>query len=139
MIWTNNRDFFYRNAHMVAFANATKYGTGAVLNPAGKLDDGRFEICVIKNISLSKLVVMFWEFFFGDLRESGNVEIIPCQDALILFKKPRMLQIDGEIVGRFQKIKVKIVPHSLQVLRPLPEPENLPKRFKILPHVDPLP
>ena len=38
-----------RKAFMVAIANASKYGTGATINPDGKIDDGLFEIVVVRD------------------------------------------------------------------------------------------
>ena len=37
------------DAKMVVFANSQKYGTGVVINPIGVIDDGKFEIIILKN------------------------------------------------------------------------------------------
>lgn len=42
-----------RDAAMEVLANASKYGTGAVVDPEGSLDDGLFEVIVMKRVALS--------------------------------------------------------------------------------------
>jgi diacylglycerol kinase (ATP) len=44
---------------MVVIANATKYGTGALINPNGKLDDAVFEV-VVKKIPLKEILKCFF-------------------------------------------------------------------------------
>jgi diacylglycerol kinase (ATP) len=45
-------------AEMIVIANATKYGTGALINPIGQLDDDVFEVIVIKHISVLEIFKM---------------------------------------------------------------------------------
>ncbi len=45
---------------MIIIANATKYGTGALINPVGKLDDEVFEvITLIQTKKIDKVPVVF--------------------------------------------------------------------------------
>ncbi|MEJ7683055.1 MAG: diacylglycerol kinase family protein [Segetibacter sp.] len=44
-----------RDAFMVVLANASKYGTGAIINPKGDLYDGLFEVVIIKQIGIATL------------------------------------------------------------------------------------
>ena len=39
-------------ARVIIVANSQKYGTGIVINPEGKIDDGKFEIVIFKNLDL---------------------------------------------------------------------------------------
>ena len=41
-----------RNAFMVVLANASMYGTGAVINPHGQLNDGVFEVVIVRRLSI---------------------------------------------------------------------------------------
>ena len=47
-------------ALMVVLANATKYGTGAVINPDGDLYDGQFEVVIMKKLAISELFKMWF-------------------------------------------------------------------------------
>ena len=103
--------------HMIAFANARKYGTGALLNPIGKLDDGFFELCIIKKISFRVLLLTVFTLFSGSLYKTKFAKIIRCSKAQIKLKKNRFttVQVDGEIIGERNKIMIETVPKSLKV------------------------
>ena len=44
------------SAYMVVIANASKYGTGAVINPEGNIGDGVFEIVIVRKLSFIRVI-----------------------------------------------------------------------------------
>ncbi len=48
------------HAFMVVLANASKYGTGAVINPEGIIDDGIFEVVIVTKLSFIELLKMLF-------------------------------------------------------------------------------
>lgn len=109
---------FKRKAVSLTFANASKYGTGAVINPEGIIDDGIFELVIIKPFPQIKLLSIAWKMFMNKLHTSDYVEIIKCSKAKILSRRKTTLQIDGEVIGKVKQISVEIMPNSLRVLVP---------------------
>ncbi len=105
-------------AQMVAFANARTYGTGAIINPDGKLDDGIFEVCIFRPYPWYALLGITWRFFLGDIKASSYVKIIPAREALLLVHPEEVLQIDGEVMGPASKVEVRVSEISLNVLVP---------------------
>ncbi|MFA6946356.1 MAG: diacylglycerol kinase family protein, partial [Pedobacter sp.] len=87
-----------RKGVSITFANASQYGTGAVINPKGKLNDGKFELVIIKPFPRIKLLSIAWKMFINKLHTSDYVEIISCNKALILSSRKTTLQIDGEVI-----------------------------------------
>lgn len=108
----------FRKAVSLTFANASKYGTGAIINPIGKLDDGKFEIVIIKPFPRIKLLSIAWKMFRGTLKSSQYVEVISCRDACIKCSKKTTLQVDGEVVGKVREINIDILPGALTVIVP---------------------
>ncbi len=106
--------------HMIAFANARKYGTGALLNPIGKLDDGFFELCIIKTISFRVFLLVLATFFSGTVYKTKFAKIIRCSKAQIKLKRNKTMtvQIDGEIIGERNKLDIEIISRSLRVRVP---------------------
>lgn len=106
----------YHTAVMVALCNARKYGTGIPLNLKGNPMDGKFEIVVIKEVKINSLIQAglsrFDEYFY----DHQNSEIISTKWAKLRFDSPRLLQLDGEIIGEREEIEVKIVPDQVQLL-----------------------
>lgn len=104
-----------RKAHMVAFANATKYGTGAVINPGGSIKDGLVEICMIKRYPWWGVFAITWDFFRGSLRSSRFVKFISCKEARVVNYSGQPLQIDGEVFGEFGEVTLKVLHQALPV------------------------
>lgn len=107
-----------RKGVSITFANASKYGTGAVINPEGKLNDGKFELVIIKPFPRIKLLSIAWKMFVNRLHTSDYVEIISCRKAMIISNKRTTLQIDGEVIGKTKEINLENLPKSLIVLTP---------------------
>lgn len=107
-----------KRAIMVTFANASKYGTGAVINPSGKINDGVFEVCIIKPFPWFYIIPLFFKFFFGNIENSRYIDIYPCRKAKIQTRKKLLLQIDGEIIGKFDKIDISIKEDAMNIIVP---------------------
>ena len=102
-------------AAMIVLANATKYGTGALINPDGSLEDDLFEVIVMKKLSLSEL------FKMAVTRQSYNpkkTEVYQTDNVRIVSKRKVHFQVDGEYLGQVQEIKAKLAPDSLEVIVP---------------------
>ncbi|MBL3654710.1 diacylglycerol/lipid kinase family protein [Fulvivirga sediminis] len=108
---------FNQRAEMVVFANATKYGTGAVVNPEGHLDDGKFEICIFKPSPWYAMFSLAYHFFTGQMKRSRYVSILSAEELHLSTKKSDILQIDGEDLGEYKKVHVQIEPAQLHVIR----------------------
>lgn len=107
-----------RKGVSITFANASKYGTGAVINPHGILDDGKFELVIVKPFPNIKLLSIAWKMFRNKLHTSDYVEIISCTKAIVSSSRRTTLQIDGEVIGKVKEINLKILPKALIVLTP---------------------
>lgn len=104
-----------RKATMVVIANATRYGTGAVINPVGRLDDDLFEVILLKKISLGELYKMMVSHAPYDSRKT---ECLQVSEMHIETKKGMHFQVDGEYRGKRNKITASIVPESLHLIVP---------------------
>ncbi len=102
-------------AYMIVIANATKYGTNALINPEGGIDDGKFELVVVRKISLSGFVNMF---LTKKSFNPKNVEIFQTTKAVITMKRETHFQIDGEFMGKRKNVEVKIIPSAITLLIP---------------------
>ncbi|UII22539.1 diacylglycerol/lipid kinase family protein [Fulvivirga ligni] len=109
---------FNQRAEMVVFANATKYGTGAVVNPEGQLDDGKFEVCIFKPYPWYAIFSLAYRFFTGKMKNSRYVDILTAEELHLSTRQEDTLQIDGEDLGDFKKVHVKIEPAQLKVIKP---------------------
>ncbi|MTI19881.1 diacylglycerol kinase family lipid kinase [Fulvivirga sp. RKSG066] len=109
---------FEEKAEMVVFANAREYGTGAVVNPIGRLDDQQFEVCIFKPYPWYAIFRLTYLFFTGKLNYSPFVKIFSTKEVLVICEKSEHLQIDGETVGKHKKVKVALTKKQLNVFVP---------------------
>ncbi len=117
---TADGNSFSKRAVSVTFANASKYGTGMVINPTGQLDDGKFELVIIKPFPRIHLLSIAWKMIRGTLQNSEFVQVVSCSTANVRLRKKTTLQIDGEVIGKTRNINIKIIPQSLNLLVPAP-------------------
>lgn len=102
-------------ARMIVIANSQKYGTGVTINPDGVMNDGKFEIVILKNLDL----VVFGKIITGNIPvNSQDVEIISSDKAIITTTSPVSFQIDGEYIGEETKLNIKILPSQMKVAIP---------------------
>lgn len=107
---------FRRRAWMLVFANARTYGTGATVNPDGSLYDGRFEIVLFKRR-------WFWEMVLMLVRKQATqsnrlTEIISAEKATITMPRPAHFQVDGEYIGKVEKVEAVIEKGAVTILVP---------------------
>ena len=124
VLWRNPRmqvslsldnQFIRRDAAMVVLANASKYGTGAVINPKGELDDGLFEVIVMKRLAFSEIVKMMITHMPYDPKK---VELFQTTSLNIQSKSKVHFQVDGEYLGKVHTMEAIIKPATLNIVVP---------------------
>lgn len=113
-----NGNTFSKKALMVVFANATKFGTGAIINPKGRLNDGRFETCIVKPYPWHAIFGIAASFFFGNIDKSRYVKMLTCKNITVTMRRAQAIQVDGEIIGSFKKVTARILPEKIMVIKP---------------------
>lgn len=101
---------------MLAICNSRKYGTGVPLNSVGNPMDGVFELVTVSNINTRSLIKSGLSKFDErhiDTESSSNIQT---KKAKILFEEPMLLQLDGEIIGKFTELDVKIIPAAVKLI-----------------------
>ena len=103
-------------ARMVVIANTQRYGTGVTINPVGVMNDGMFEVVILKNMDL----LTIGKILSGNIPVDNNddVEIISTSEALITTSFPVCFQVDGEFCGEVDRLDVRILHNQLKVAVP---------------------
>ncbi|SHG07973.1 lipid kinase, YegS/Rv2252/BmrU family [Flavobacterium segetis] len=105
-------------ARMIVIANSQKYGTGISINPNGKMDDGKFELVILKNMDL----IILGKIITGNIPlDTDDIEIISTEKATIITDIPVSFQIDGEYCGMQNQLDIKILPKQMKVAIPRSE------------------
>lgn len=105
----------HTRAAMIILANAGRYGTGAVINPDGLTHDGKFELVIVRKISLREFFKMFLKFKRFD---PAFIEIIQVREAFISTTRSEHLQVDGEYLGKVKKVTATVFPAAISLIIP---------------------
>lgn len=102
-------------ALMVVLANARMYGTGAVINPEGNMYDGRFEVVIMKRLAISELFKMW---FRPQPFNPEKIKLYPATSITINSRKKVHFQVDGEYLGKVNKVTAEVLPGQLKIIVP---------------------
>ena len=102
-------------AVMIVIANATKYGSGAVINPMGSLEDDLFEVIVLKKISVVELFKMLVSH---SAFNPAKTEVFQTNQLVIQPKGKVHFQVDGEYLGKVNKVEATLMPSALKIIMP---------------------
>ncbi|WAC41471.1 diacylglycerol/lipid kinase family protein [Pedobacter sp. SL55] len=108
-------------AAMVVIANATKYGTGFNINPNGKLDDDVFEIILIKEYAVMEILKIWVSRLPWNPKK---IESFQASEVQITTKYKAHFQVDGEYLGKTNKVEAKLLPNAINLIVPLVDNET---------------
>jgi YegS/Rv2252/BmrU family lipid kinase len=108
-------DMVQRQAAMIVIGNATKYGSGALINPEGKLDDALFEVIVVRKISFTEIFKMMVTHMAYNPEKT---EVFQCTHLIITSKKHAHFQVDGEYLGKTNKVEAGLLPAAISIVVP---------------------
>ena len=100
-----------RSGILLAIANAKHYGTGATINPNGRMDDGKFEVLVFKELNTLEIIKTIYDKV--DL-STDFAECFSTDKVVITTKNPVPFQMDGEPMGKTNKVEASIYPKRLR-------------------------
>jgi len=112
---TFNDQTIHLQGVMVAIANAKQFGTGAVINPKGKMDDGVFEVLIFKKLMLVDILKTLNE---DSYRNPEFVECFSVTKVSIACQPEVSLQVDGEFIGKVQQVSAELISTKLKIMVP---------------------
>jgi len=103
-------------AEMILLANAKSFGTGAIINPKGKVNDGICEIIVLKPYPWWSIFSLFTKMFTGKINHLKYIQTIQTTKAHIRLNIEQIIQADGEVLGKKQSVTIQTLPQSLNII-----------------------
>ncbi len=103
-------------SEMIVFANAKSYGTGAKINPTGKINDGKFELVILRPYPWWFVFTFFYAVFTGKLHKMKYVRVYSLSEVKVELTKKHELQIDGEIISGIKNITAEVIPDALKII-----------------------
>ncbi len=105
----------YEKVWLIAAANHRYYGGGMAICPQAKNNDGYLDICIIKDISHMKFIMLFPTIFFGKHIYYPMVKVLKGKKMKISASKKNFSQADGEIFHGHH-LQVEIIKKGLLIV-----------------------
>jgi len=102
--------------YMAAICNAGRYGTGVILSKRSDLFDGKFEIVLLKEKGINTLIKAALTKFNESFYKPRHSRTVSVNHARLYFDKPRVLQLDGEIIGAFAELEVELLKGAVRII-----------------------
>jgi diacylglycerol kinase (ATP) len=102
--------------YMAAICNSGRYGTGVILNNQSNLFDGKFEIVLLREKNINTFIDAALTKFNESFYKAEHTRTFSGTHARIYFDEPRILQLDGEIIGAFAELEVEMLPGAIRMI-----------------------
>jgi diacylglycerol kinase (ATP) len=124
-----NKEVFKGKAIMIGICNGRKYGTGVPLNKNGSPFDGKLELVLVNYATAKTLLRAGLSIFSDDYIDIHNAQVIECSEASIFLSEKKILQLDGEIIGKVDEIHAKVLKGAVRYISQSKthHPENINK------------
>jgi diacylglycerol kinase (ATP) len=99
-------------------ANGPQYGSGAVVNPGARLDDGLLEIVVFEHQPLPRLLMAASRLFAGGVERVPGYRRLAGTAATITSTAPVAVHVDGDPAAPATRIELSLEPLALRVVVP---------------------
>ena len=106
-----------KRAILCAIANAQSYGGGMKICPNAQIDDGFFDVCLIKNAGRIEFTRAVPGVFRGEHQNHPKVEIFRARQIELHSEPDLPVLCDGELIGQ-TPIRARIEARALQILVP---------------------
>lgn len=107
-----------KDAFIICVANGSQYGNNAYIAPQANLDDGLFDISIMKPFKTFQMPVIGLEMFLKKYNNSKYVDAL--KGSQIIIKRPEagVFNIDGEPMMMDKDIHINVLPEALKVIVP---------------------
>ncbi|HEY6362628.1 MAG TPA: diacylglycerol kinase family protein [Vicinamibacterales bacterium] len=116
-------DSLRERALLIAIANGSQYGNGAIVAPAARVDDGKLDVVVIAHRSPLRALVQVPRLFQGRIADLPGVTIRQAADVEITSARQVLYHVDGEPFVGGASIRARIRPRAVHI--------KVPRRYKL--------
>ena len=109
---------FTMEALLVTVANGPEYGTGAVIAPKARVDDGLLDLVCVPPRNVSLLCWQARRLFAGTIDRIPNVRFVEATTIEIAANQPLVFHVDGEVYEGADRLQIQVKPSSLRVRVP---------------------
>ncbi|MFA5051710.1 MAG: diacylglycerol kinase family protein [Patescibacteria group bacterium] len=114
----DGHEVYHGSLFFVATCNGTRYGGGFRVAPMAKIDDGHFDICLVKKTGRWYALRHLPKFTRGKHLSMPEVHMLTGHDIVIESAEGLAAHVDGELLPRQNHYRITIVPKSITIISP---------------------
>lgn len=103
-------------AFLVCVANGSQYGNNAYIAPTADINDGRFEVTILKPFKIYQMPKLGARIFNKTIHQSAHVKVLSGKNIVIERGLTEVVNIDGEPIMMAPVIDIKIIPANLKII-----------------------
>jgi diacylglycerol kinase family enzyme len=103
-------------AFLVCVANGSQYGNNAFIAPTAHINDGLFDITILKPFKIHQMPQLGARIFNKTIHQSANVLVLSGKHIIIEREKTEVVNIDGEPLMMDLQIDIKLIPANLKII-----------------------
>jgi YegS/Rv2252/BmrU family lipid kinase len=107
-----------KEAFLLTFANSSQFGNNAVIAPFANVTDGKIDLVMVKKFPAIKAPQLIYRMMNNILFRSRYFESQHVTHAVVINSNSLKGHIDGEPVSFSGNIEIRMVPGSVNILRP---------------------
>jgi len=111
-----NGDHYHEQAFLVSFANSSQYGNNAHIAPNAKLDDGKFNLCIVRDFPRWQTPVLAWQLFSKKIDRSPFYLSRVTEELVLNTDGDVWTHLDGEPHVFRDELRLSIEPAALKVI-----------------------
>jgi len=108
---------FEASVVLVAVANGQYFGGGMWMAPMASMEDGIFDVIVVKDLTRFEILIQFGRIYRGTHTSHPKVDCLRGKKILAKTEERVLLDVDGEPLGLLPAT-IEIIPKSLRVKAP---------------------
>jgi YegS/Rv2252/BmrU family lipid kinase len=109
-----------QKAFLISFANSSQFGNNAYIAPQADIQDGIFELVVLRPFSKINAANIGLKLFTKKIDQSKFIDIYEAKQVKVSSSDSFPLHIDGENMGLKKELNIKIKPSCLNIILPKP-------------------
>ena len=109
----------HKHGSFVLIGNGRFYGGPFVIFKDAKVDDGKLDVMIFKNLGYLDIARYLSGIIFGTHAEMHDVEYFQTRKVVVRSAGAVPVEVDGEVIGHLP-VTFRMSPHKLKVIAPLP-------------------
>jgi len=100
---------------VLSIANGPQYGSGAIIAPRARIDDGMLDVCILEKLPAWRAAANVYRLFNGTIERMRGYRSFQTSALTIERPEPGLIHVDGEPCVEQARLEIEVLPGTLRV------------------------